>query len=795
MKFSDGFWLMRAGVHASHPAEVLDATAAPGSLLVYAPTRRIRHRGDLLTGPAVTLSFTAPMPDVIGVEIIHFAGGTPREPQFQLLPGAAGETAEPSTRCDERAATFTSGALSAVVSRDGPWSVDFVACGQRLTGSPAKGTALIGTDEGRHFIREQLDLGVHDFVYGLGERFGPLVKNGQSVDIWNADGGTSSEQAYKNVPFFLTNAGYGVFVNHPGRVSFEVASETISRVQFSVEGQAMQYFLIYGPSPKEILRKYTALTGRPARLPAWSFGLWLSTSFTTSYDEATVSSFIDGMAERDLPLHVFHFDTFWMREFNWCDFEWDARTFPDPRGMLARLKARGLRICVWINPYIAQRSPLFAQGQAKGYLLRRPGGDVWQWDRWQPGMAVVDFTNPEARDWYAAKLSALLDAGVDCFKSDFGERIPVDVAYFDGSDPDRMHNYYTYLYNRTVFELLRKHRGEGEAIVFARSATAGSQQFPVHWGGDSESTFEAMGENLRGGLSLGMSGFGYWSHDIGGFEGTPEPALFKRWIAFGLLSSHSRLHGNASYRVPWLLDEEAVHVLRMFTKLKARLMPYLYRASLQAHTEGVPMMRAMVLEFPDDPACTHLERQYMLGDDLLVAPVFRADGDVSYYVPEGTWTHVLTGAEVTGPRWHREQHSFMSVPLLARPGAVIPVGAVEDRPDYDYAEGVTLHVYQLADGASRIVRIPVADPRHEPLAFTVSRTGPVIRVAVAGGPAPRRWQVLLAGIQAVGPVAGGTAAAHPQGTLITAGEAGLEVRLAAGPAPVTPPRCTTASPG
>ena len=789
MKFTDGFWLLRAGVHASHPAEVLDTTAGPGSLVVYAPTKRIRHRGDLLTGPAVTLSFTAPMPDVIGVEIIHFAGGTPRQPQFQLLPGAAGETAEPTTRCDEQAATFTSGALSAVISRDGPWSVDFMAGGQRLTGSPAKGTALIGTDEGRHFIREQLDLGVHDFVYGLGERFGPLVKNGQSVDIWNADGGTSSEQAYKNVPFFLTNAGYGVFVNHPGRVSFEVASEAISRVQFSVEGQALQYFLIYGPSPKEILRKYTALTGRPARLPAWSFGLWLSTSFTTSYDEATVSSFIDGMAERDLPLHVFHFDTFWMREFNWCDFEWDSRTFPDPRGMLARLKARGLRICVWINPYIAQRSPLFAQGQAKGYLLRRPGGDVWQWDRWQPGMAVVDFTNPEARDWYAAKLSALLDAGVDCFKSDFGERIPVDVAYSDGSDPERMHNYYTYLYNRTVFDLLRKHRGEGEAIVFARSATAGSQQFPVHWGGDSESTFEAMGENLRGGLSLGMSGFGYWSHDIGGFEGTPEPALFKRWIAFGLLSSHSRLHGNASYRVPWLLDEEAVHVLRMFTKLKARLMPYLYRASLQAHTEGVPMMRAMVLEFPDDPACTHLERQYMLGDDLLVAPVFRTDGDVSYYVPDGTWTHLLTGAEVTGPRWHREQHSFLSVPLLARPGSVIPVGAVEDRTDYDYADGVTLQVYQLADGASRTTRIPVADPRQEPLEFTVSRTGPVIKAAAAVGVAPGRWQVLLAGIHAVGRVTGGTATTHPQGTLIsttgisttglTASDGGLEVRLAA----------------
>ena len=487
-----------------------------------------------------------------------------------------------------------------------------------------------------------------------------------------------------------------------------------------------------------------------------------------------MTSFIEGMAERDLPLHVFHFDTFWMREFNWCDFEWDARTFPDPRGMLERLKARGLRICVWINPYIAQRSPLFAEGQARGYLLRRPDGDVWQWDRWQPGMAVVDFTSAGAREWYAAKLNALLDVGVDCFKSDFGERIPTDVTYADGSDPERMHNYYTYLYNKTVFDVLRKHRGDGEAIVFARSATAGSQQFPVHWSGDGASTFQGMGEGLRGGLSLGMSGFGYWSHDIGGFEGTPDPALFKRWIAFGLLSSHSRLHGNASYRVPWLLDEEAVHVLRLFTKLKARLMPYLYRAALQAAAEGVPVMRAMVLEFPADPACTHLERQYMLGDDLLVAPVFGADGEVSYYVPEGTWTHFLTGAEVTGPRWHTERHGFMSLPLLARPGSVIPVGAVADRPDYDYAEGVTLRVYRLADGASQTATIPAAGratapaggPGQDAAVFAVTRDGGVIRVAAVR--APRSWQVLLVGIASVEGVTGGTATPHEQGTLIRA---------------------------
>jgi alpha-D-xyloside xylohydrolase len=771
MKFSDGYWMMRAGVHASHPVEVLDATPGDGSLVVYAPTQRIRHRGDLLRGPAVTVSFSAPLPDVIGVEITHFAGGTPREPRFQL-PGR--ENPQAAAWCDSQSAVLTSGALSATVSRGEEWSVGFAADGGPLTRSGPEAMAIIDTDDGGHYVREQLDLGIDTFVYGLGERFGPLVKNGQAVDIWNADGGTASEQAYKNVPFFLTNAGYGVFVDHPGRVSFEVASEAVSRVQFSVQGQTMRYFVIYGPDLKDVLRKYTALTGRPARLPAWSFGLWLSTSFTTSYDEATVTSFVEGMAQRDLPLHVFHFDTFWMREFNWCDFEWDSRMFPDPRGMLERLKARGLKICVWINPYIAQRSPLFTEGKAKGYLLRRPGGDIWQWDKWQPGMAVVDFTNPEAREWYASKLNALLEVGVDCFKSDFGERIPTDVEYFDGADPERMHNYYTYLYNKTVFELLRKHRGEGEAIVFARSATAGSQRYPVHWSGDSESTFAAMGENLRGGLSLGMSGFGYWSHDIGGFEGTPDPALFKRWIAFGLLSSHSRLHGSSSYRVPWLLDEEAVDVLRMFTKLKMRLMPYLYAMGLQAHSEGVPVMRAMVLEFPQDPACTHLERQYMLGGDLLVAPVLSGSDDIAYYVPEGIWTHFLTGEPVTGPRWRRERHGFLSVPLLARPGAVIPVGAVDDRPDYDYADGVTLRLYQVTDGARVTTSVPAPAGDH-PRVFVISRQGRIIRVQTQEAPAA--WQVLLVGLRDVDDVDGGVAAPHQQGTLISAGGDSLAITL------------------
>ncbi|MEU1512149.1 alpha-xylosidase [Streptomyces sp. NPDC005811] len=734
MKFSDGYWLLREGVTAAYPAEVLDVTepdgpdtgAGAGALEIHAPTRPIRSRGDLMTGPVMTLTVRTPMPDVIGLTLRHFTGERPREPVFELT----GSAATPLLSHDDDHTTLTSGALSVRVARSGPWRVEFLAHGRPLTASGPKGMAILrDAATGGHYLREQLDLGVGTSVYGLGERFGPLVRNGQVVDIWNADGGTATEQAYKNVPFYLTDAGYGVFVDHPGRVSFEVGSEAVSRVQFSAETQELTYYVIHGPTPKDILRRYTALTGRPALPPAWSFGLWLSTSFTTSYDEETVTSFIEGMRERELPLSVFHFDCFWMREFHWCDFRWDPRVFPDPEGMLTRLKAKGLHICVWINPYIAQRSPLFAEGRALGHLLRRPDGSVWQWDMWQPGMALVDFTSPAAREWYASHLEALLAQGVDCFKTDFGERVPLDVEWSDGSDPERMHNYYTYLYNRTVFDVLRKHRGEGEAVVFARSATAGSQKFPVHWGGDCEATYASMAESLRGGLSLGLSGFGFWSHDIGGFEGTPTPALFKRWLAFGLLSSHSRLHGSSSYRVPWLFDEESVDVLRHFTRLKLRLMPYLYDVARVAHEEGLPVMRAMVLEFPDDPGCAQVERQYMLGPDLLVAPVFSDEGDVTYYVPEGTWTDFLTGRTVTGPRWVRERHGFRSLPLLVRPGAVLPVGAHADRPDYPHADGVTLRTYGLERGAEVTVR--VGDT-----VFTVVREGDTLRASAGDSPAP-----------------------------------------------------------
>jgi len=730
------------------------------AMTIYAPTTKIVTRADTHDVPLLSIRFSAPMENVIRVQIVHHKGGQPRTPEFILFEQP---DPKPVVSEDEQSATMTSGQLSACVHKGDTWLVEYKAGERLVTSSSWHGLGFVDTPDGR-FIHEQLNIGVGECIYGMGERFSALVKNGQMVDIWNEDGGTSSEQSYKNIPFYLTNRGYGVFVNHPEKVSFEVASEKVERVQFSVPGEALDYFVIYGPTPKEVLQRYTILTGRPALPPAWSFGLWLSTSFTTNYDEETVTGFIRDMAACNIPLHVFHFDCFWMKEFNWCDFKWDERCFPDPQGMLKRLKEHGLHICLWVNPYIGQRSELFDEAAGLGFLLKKPNGDVWQWDKWQSGMGIVDFTNPAACEWYQSKLRVLLDMGVDAFKTDFGERIPTDVVYFDGSDPVKMHNYFSYLYNKTVFSLLKEVRGEGDAVVFARSATAGGQQFPVHWGGDSTATFESMAESLRGGLSLGLSGFGFWSHDIGGFEQTASADVYKRWAAFGLLSSHSRLHGSSSYRVPWAYDEEAVEVLAKFTKLKCSLMPYLYNSARQAHENGTPILRAMLLEFPEDPGCDYLDLQYMLGDGLLVAPVFSYDGVVNYYLPAGRWTNLLNGNVVEGGRWVRETHDFKSLPLMVRPNSVIAVGNNEERPDYDYLDGVTLQVYELEGRKRLCAEIPSLTGEIQ-TTFTVWREGRTINVERKGR--SKAWRLLLVGIPAIASVVGGTAEDSPQGVLLT----------------------------
>ncbi len=757
MKFTDGYWNMQKDVTAHFASQAYEAHADGDEVVVLAPTKKINHRGDTLNLPVLTLTYSAPMENVIKVDIKHFAGSNGVKPCFEVNESAK---ITPVLLQDENTVTVKCGDIEVVLDKHS-WYAEFRGPEGRLTDSGFRTLGYAQRDDGKNYIHEALTITPGTKIYGLGERFGAFVKNGQSIDMWNEDGGTSSEIAYKNVPLYITNSGYGVFVAHTGKVSFEVGSEKVSKVQFSVEGEELTYYFIYGPSPKEIIQKYTALTGKPALPPAWSFGLWLTTSFTTSYDEDTVNSFIDGMTERDIPLHVFHYDCFWMREFNWCDFTWDKRMFKDPESMLSKVKAKGLKICVWINPYIAQNSHLFTEGKEKGYLLLKPNGDVWQTDLWQAGMGIVDFTNHDAWKWYQQKLEALLDMGVDCFKTDFGERIPTDVKYYNGADSVMMHNYYTHLYNKCVFELLERKRGKGEACLFARSATAGGQQFPVHWGGDCSANYESMAETLRGGLSLASSGFAFWSHDISGFESTATPDLYKRWLAFGLLSTHSRLHGSGSYRVPWNFDDESSDVLRFFTKLKCTLMPYVFTQAVVARETGIPVMRPMVMEYPGDPVCENLDMQYMLGDSLLAAPIFNDKSQAHYYLPEGTFTDVLTGRKLQGGKYIREKMDYMSMPIFARENSVIATGSCDTKPDYDYCDGVTLNVFELKEDC--VCKVSGINGKIEfEASFTVS--GNKVKVETSGR--NKNYSVLLWNVGEVGNLSGAKQIRHEKGVLL-----------------------------
>lgn len=751
MKFSDGFWLNKPGYNVTYATQSYEVTHDDKSITVFATGNFIANRGMTLGGPCLEINFTSTLENTIKVTIDHYKGALDKGPHFELYED---ESFKPVINDYDDRAELISGKTKVVIGKHGGWSVEYYYDGKLMTKEGWRTTSYIEEtpfltdnrmDFMKHsnfyaksetdcntFMREMLNISVGENIYGFGEKFSTFVKNGQSVEVWNNDGGTCTEQTYKSIPFYVSSRNYGVFVNHSEKVNFEVASETVSKVSFAVQGEHLQYFVIGGETIADVISVYTTLTGKPALPPAYTFGLWLTTSFTTNYDEETCSSFIDEMERRDIPLEVFHFDCFWMKEFNWCDFTWDKRMFPDPKAMLTRLKKKNIEICVWINSYIAQRSSLFDEGVKGGYFIKNKDGSVFQADMWQPGMAIVDFTNPAACEWFASKLRVLCEMGVNAFKTDFGERIPTDVVYYDGSDPYKMHNYYTYLYNKTVFNVLKEYYGENKACLFARSATAGGQQFPVHWGGDCFSSYESMWETIRGGLSLCLSGFGFFSHDISGFEATGTPDLYKRWCAFGLMSTHSRLHGNSSYRVPWNFDEESCDVLRHFTKLKGRLMPYLYANAVKTHETGVPMMRAMVVDFSADPAALALDRQYMLGDNLLVAPVFNEEGSCSFYLPDtGAWTDIQTGEVLEGGKWYEKKYDYFGMPLYAKPNSIIAYGDFKRNFTYDYVEGAKLVVYGLEDGKTAECRIYDENGKLE-LTVTAARNGDKIKVSSTG---------------------------------------------------------------
>ena len=508
-------------------------------------------------------------------------------------------------------------------------------------------------------------------MYGFGEKFGPLSKRHQKMLSWNSDtASTATDRTYKNIPFFLSSRGYGIFVNSGNRIHYEIGNPTFVSYSFEVEEDLLDFYWIYGPEFKSILKTYIKLTGKPGIPPLWSFGLWMSRAEYRSRKQ--VEEVAKGLRERKIPADVLHLDPAWMRHRKLCDFVWNEKDFPNPKEMIDGLHDQHFKVSLWEQPYVSKRSDGFDELNKKGYFLKREDGSTYTlpvFDMEQA--AIIDFTNSDAREWYRQQHRNLLEMGANVFKTDMGEAVPVNSVAADGRNGEALHNVYSLLYNQLVYET-SKEFSEDHALVWGRSGYAGSQRYPVGWNGDSHSTWDDMAAVLRGGLSASLSGLPFWSHDIGGFQGAPpSPELYIRWAQWGLLSSHARCHG-INPREPWEFGEEALKIFRKFDELRYSLLPYLYSLAHEAAETGWPVVRPLVLEFQNVPAIHVWELEYLLGRDLLVIPVMNPEGNATYYVPPGEWLNFWTHQPVRGNRVYQETVPLDALPMFIRQDAVIP---------------------------------------------------------------------------------------------------------------------------
>lgn len=517
---------------------------------------------------------------------------------------------------------------------------------------------------------ESFTLGPGEAVYGLGERFGPLNKAGQTASLWHFEGlGNTTGRTYKNVPFFMTTRGYGVFLNESRPATFWVGSKEYCRTQMAVEGDLLDYYFFYGPSFKRILYNYTELTGRAPVVPKWSFGVWMSR--ISYFTQEQVIDVARKIRELEFPCDVINIDTGWFEKDWRCDWKFDETRFPDPEGMFAELKKMGFRVCLWQTPYVMDETELFRDAAQRRILARNNGPFLFVWG--YPAHPI-DFSNPEGVKWYQERLKGLFDLGASVLKVDFGEGVepPMRFKEYDGR---QMHNLYPLLYNKAAFEITEKTFGRG--VIWARSAYAGSQRYPLHWSGDNSANYENMLCSLRGGLSLGLCGFTFWSQDTGGFVGTPSDDLYVRWTQLSVFQSHIRFHGNPPrYREPWNYDEGTQTIVRDYLNLRYRLIPYLYTEAHTAAERGLPMMAPLVIEFQSDPTVFNIEDQFLCGRHLLVAPVLARDNTRSIYLPPGTWYDYWAGERYRGSQWITRTVARDRIPLFVRSGAVIPMGPV-----------------------------------------------------------------------------------------------------------------------
>jgi alpha-D-xyloside xylohydrolase len=555
---------------------------------------------------------------------------------------------------------------------------------------------------------DALALAPDEHVYGLGEKFLPMDRRGQRIESWNYNTwGATNERAYKNIPFFVSTRGYGVLLNTTFNATWDIGSGATSSIstQIETEDDRLDLFFIYGPRIDDILKRYTGLTGRPPVPPRWSFGFWQSKYGYRSWDE--VWEVVNKAREERVPMDVVHLDPYWMRDRMYADLVWDEERFPDPAGNLARLREAGVRICLWLQPWVPEQSEVYKDGLEHGAFVTQEDGSVYLYSPTIPGRppnrcGIVDFSSPTGREWYIQKLLGLIEQGVSAFKVDFGEAIPENGVFANGMRGREMHNQYPLLYNAAFYEAFERSGRAGDLVSWGRSGWAGIQRYPVSWSGDMHCNFPSMACTLWSGLSFSLSGGAFWSHDIGGFMGETNPELFVRWAQWGLLSSHSRAHGTAS-REPWSQGEEALTIFREFDELRYRLIPYLYSQAHQAHQTGLPLLRPMVLDYQDDPSTHTIDSQYLLGPNILVAPVLEA-GLMSrpVYLPKGTWYNFWTDTAYEGGRWiSMPTQQLDMMPLFVKAGTVLPLGPIQQHTAEKAAEHggpdeLTLRVYPLA---------------------------------------------------------------------------------------------------
>lgn len=678
-------------------------------------------------GQQTSLTFRAESPDIWHVT---FAPSETAAPPTPIVMGSMGPAMSLTVEEREKGLAVSGARLTLRIDRD-PWAIRLLdgAGFDVFRENPSDIDGLgrlfvlplgyVCGEQGVTHVTESFHLRQDEHLFGLGEKFTPLDKTRQRIVSWTQDAfGSTSERSHKNIPFLISTRGYGLFLDTGARVTWELGTVSSQSCMVTVEAPSLDAYVIYGPTPAEILERYTALTGRAPLPPKWSFGLWLS-SAGTYRDQAAMEKLVEGVERYQLPLDVIHIDTWWMRWRMYCDFQWNREAFPTIEDFIARLHKRSLRLTVWEQPYISVESDLFEIGKRAGYFAKTPSGEVYVIDyglslaprpdgvvrlatpetSWNARVAIIDLTNPAAYRWFQDLHRPILRMGVAAFKTDFGEDVPIDAVFHNGQTGATMHNLYPLLYNQAVFEVIRQEHGYG--LVWGRAGTAGSQRYPVCWSGDPAADFDSLACTIRGGLSIGLSGVPFWSNDIGGYRGMPSTRLYVRWAQFGLFCSHSRMHGD-SPREPWYFGEEALEIVRRYTQLRYQLFPYLYSAAHEAARSGMPVMRAMPLAFPNDLNAYDKDLQYMLGPSLLVSPIYDEGEWRSVYLPEGRWIDYWTQEIHEGPTNIRVHAPLDTLPLFVCAGAVLPMMPPVQRIPDSWIDPLILEVYPHAPIAYRL---------------------------------------------------------------------------------------------